>query len=177
MIESRYWREELRCVAAELRPVRHPKRWSERRLCVLERDLMVGFFVIRRLIELRKVTGRTRNLGMTAFAAPAKRALITELNKVDIYGVYDFSREAPAVRSPLFIANQFIHATTSVLCRGADRNWQDVLIASDRERNQQIWRVPIETIRSLFLTAAKDYPSALRYTWDKDRQDYAVAVT
>ena len=42
MIESCYWKEELQRIAQNLRPVLKPPRWSEKRYCILQRDLAVG---------------------------------------------------------------------------------------------------------------------------------------
>ena len=55
MIESCYWKEELQRIATLIRPVANPKRWSERHHCTVERDIIIGFFIVRRLIELHKV--------------------------------------------------------------------------------------------------------------------------
>src|SRR5215210_1289485 len=43
------------------RQLMRPARWSERAHCELERDLMIGFFLLRRLIELHIVSRRTRD--------------------------------------------------------------------------------------------------------------------
>src|SRR3990172_4198339 len=44
MIESCYWKEELKRIAKSIRRTERPARWSERALCIVERDLMLGFF-------------------------------------------------------------------------------------------------------------------------------------
>ena len=69
MIESRYWKEELARIAKTLKPFRKPLRWSERACCIVERDIMIGFFIIRRLIELHKKSSRTRDFNMKVCSA------------------------------------------------------------------------------------------------------------
>ena len=117
MIESRYWREELTRIAKTITPVRKPPRWSERAHCVVERDLMIGFFIIRRLIELNKVSSRTRDYGLKVYACPALGIEVTQLNKGWIFETYDLENEKQETKKPLYIANQFIHAYMSFVWR------------------------------------------------------------
>ncbi len=72
MIESRYWKEELKRIAKTIATVKRPQRWSERAHCIVERDVMIGFFIVRRLIELHKVSSATRNFTMRVFLCPAR---------------------------------------------------------------------------------------------------------
>jgi hypothetical protein len=51
MIESNYWKEDLLAHAKRLRPVKKPKRWSERAVVNFEKELMISFFMVRALLE------------------------------------------------------------------------------------------------------------------------------
>ena len=44
VIESRYWKEDLLNHAKRLRPVKKPKRWSERAVVNFEKELIISFF-------------------------------------------------------------------------------------------------------------------------------------
>ena len=50
MIESYYWREDLLDHARRLRPVKNPKRWSERALVIFEKELMISFLAGRKIL-------------------------------------------------------------------------------------------------------------------------------
>ena len=176
MIESRYWREELSRIAKTIKPLRKPPRWSERAHCVVERDLMIGFFIIRRLIQLNKVSSRTRNFRLRVYACPATGIEATQLNKGWILEIYDLVNEKQQTKKPLYISNQFIHAYMSFVWRDETRNWSDVYIVSDFDRNDCIWRVPIPIIRKLFELASNDYPSKLVYDWYPKKKDYEVTT-
>lgn len=67
MVESQYWKEELARIAKTLEPVESPPEWTERAHCTVERDLCVGFFIVRRMIELYKVSSITRTLQMKVY--------------------------------------------------------------------------------------------------------------
>ena len=176
MIESRYWKDELARIVKSIKPLRKPPRWSERAHCVVERDLMIGFFIIRRLIELNKVSSQTRDYGLKVYACPAIGIEVTQLNKGWIFETYDLENEEQETKKPLYIANQFIHAYVSFVWREETRNWSDVYVVSEFDRNDCIWRIPISVIRKLFILASDDYPSRLISDWCPKKKDYVVTT-
>ena len=176
MIESRYWKEELARIAKTLKPVRKPPRWSERAVCVVERDLMIGFFIIRRLIELHKVSSLTRDFKMKVYSCPSQGTNVTWMNNHRIDEHYDLDNEKLEIKKPLYMSNQFIHAYTSFVLRDETRNWNEIFIVSDYDRNDCIWRVPIPIIQELFELASNDYPSYTEWRFDKEKGDYIVTT-
>ena len=176
MIESRYWKEELSRIAKTIKPLRKPRQWSERACCVVERDLMIGFFIIRRLIELNKVSSRTRDFSMKVYSCPTRKIKITRLDGHWIPDGYDLENEKTETKKPTYISNQFIHAYTSFVLRDETRNWSDVYVISNFDRNDCIWRIPISVIRELFELASDDYPSRLEYVFDPSKGDYIVTT-
>ena len=127
MIESRYWREELSRIAKTIMPLRKPSRWSERAHCVVERDLLIGFFIIRRLIQLNKVSSRTRDFRLRVYACPATGIEVTQLNKGWILEIYDLVNEKQQTKKPLYISNQFLHAYMSFVWRSAMKHATGVM--------------------------------------------------
>ena len=176
MIESRYWKEELARIAKTIKPLRKPPRWSERAHCVVERNLMIGFFIIRRLIELNKVSSRTRDYGLKVYACSTIGIDVTQLNQGGFFETYDLENEKQETKKPLYISNQFIHAYMSFVLRDETRNWSDVYVVSEFDRNDCIWRIPIPVIRKLFKLVSDDYPSKLILVWCPKKKDYVVTT-
>ena len=175
MIESLYWKEELARIGKSIRPVVRPKRWSERSVCTVERDVMIGFFIVRRMIELNRVSSRVVRMKLDVFSAPVTQ----HVNKRSRYSVeknYDWCLEQAEVKSVQYVCNQCIHAYVSYLERGPDRNWSDLLVVSDYDRNNVIWRVPFSTIISLFNAASNDWPDSVRMVYDPKLDDYKVTT-
>lgn len=172
MIESRYWKEELHRIAQSIRRISKAKRWSERAHCIVERDLMIGFFMLRRLIELHKVSSATRERMLKVFSYQARGKNVTRLNGHDLWEMYDLEMEVSVSKKPAYIANQFIHAYTSFVARDESRNWSDVFVVSDYDKNDCIWRIPVSEIRQLFLKAAEDYPNVMCMVFNDKRGDY-----
>ena len=177
MIESVYWKEELNRIASTLRRIKNPPRWSERRHCTLERELMVGFFMLRRMIELTKVSNLITDRQLTLYSCQTRGVNVNKMNCCDLEQLYHMENEVTESKRPLYIANQFIHAYVSFPFRDETRNWSDIFIVSDFDRNDCIWRVPIETIRNLFLDASQDYPSSVSFVFDQKKNDYVIRAT
>jgi hypothetical protein len=175
VIESFYWKDELARIAKSIRPVAKPKRWSERAVCTVERDVMVGCFMVRRMVELHKVSSRVANLQMDVFSAPVVRA-VTKVSRFSVEKNYDWNAEKAEKKSILYVCNQCIHAYVSFVERSPDRNWSHLLVVSDYDRNNVIWRIPFSTFIKLFDSVSKDYPADFRLVYDAKRGDYEVTV-
>ncbi len=135
---------------------------------------MVGFFLLRRLIELKRVSTFTRNNGLKVFCCRSVGKPVTQINCHRIDELYALDREIAVNKKPAYIANQFIHAYISLVARDETRNWCDVFVVSDYERNDCIWRIPVSEIRRIFLIASNDYPHTVRMRLDPNKGDYVV---
>ena len=155
-IVSRYWREELFRIRKSLIPKKRPPRFTERRICLVERDTMVGFFIVRRLIELSKVGSKSINHLVPTFRnRPIKS--INWSNKHCVWENYDWGKEVKENIPICKVANQFIHSVHSDIQRDKARNWCDFYIYSDYEQKKSILRVPVKSICDAFDTIANDW--------------------
>jgi hypothetical protein len=137
---------------------------------------MIGFFIIRRMIELNKVSSATKSLELKVFSCPNRGKHVTKHNHCDVDKLYDFDNEKPTAKKASYLSNQFIHAYTSYVSRDETRNWSDVVIVSDFDRNTCIWRVPLSEIHRLFSTAARDYPRQWEMVYNETKGDFDVST-
>ena len=124
----------------------------------MERDLCVGFFIVRRMIELYKVSSITRTLQMKVYYSECVTDLLPLVPYPLDEDVYDFDGERSVVKTPKDIANQFIHSCMSLVLQDETGNWAEVFTVSDKDRHKRVWRIPIAEVVRLFEQAAKDYP-------------------
>jgi hypothetical protein len=136
---------------------------------------MIGCFIVRRMVELHKVSQRIANMAIDVFCAPVTRD-VTLRNRFSIEENYDWDAEQALKKPVLYVCNQFIHTYVSFVSRGPDRNWSDFLVVSDYDRNNVIWRVEVKTIIALFESTAGDWPSRLRMVYDERLRDYRVST-
>jgi len=174
MIESVYWKEDLLEHARRLKPVAKPPRWSERRVVNFEKELIISFFCIRKLIEADKVSNKSKQYRADVFCYAPKDKKITKMNQWDIDDIYDLQNEKSVRRNILFLANQLIHSSTLYAYRESDRNWGGVYVCSDFERDRTIYRIPVQEIIKILKLVGTDYPSMLEMTWDYESGDYVV---
>jgi hypothetical protein len=173
MIESLYWKEELLRITNSIRPVPKPKRWSERAACTVVRDVSIGFFIVRKMIEIKKTSPQVSNMDLNLFCAPTIN-IINKLNYYNIKENYDWEAETMHKKSLPYVCNQFIHSYLINLERSSDRNWSDLLVVSDFDRNDVVWRVPVSTIIQIFETLSNDSPSSITMSWNPNIGDYKV---
>jgi hypothetical protein len=174
MIESVYWKEDLLEHARRLMPVEKPPRWSERLVVKFEKELIVSFFCIRKLIEDHKVSSKSRRYRADVFCYTPTGKKITKLNQWDIDDIYDLQREKGVRKSIVFLANQLIHSCTLFAYRESDRNWGGIYACSDFERDKTIYRIPVQEIIRIFKLVASDYPLSISMTWTKECGDFIV---
>tara|TARA_R100001039_G_C1827806_1_gene93001 strand:+ start:634 stop:1167 length:534 start_codon:yes stop_codon:yes gene_type:complete len=174
MIESRYWREDLRAHARRLRSAKNPPRWSERAVVNFEKELMISFFMIRILLEHKKTSSKSQNYQVPVHCAPWNGKLVTQLNFWDVDELYHFEKEVDKKVSLPFLANQFIHSKIIYTLRDTTRNWSEVLLCSDFEIKKSIYRISVEEIRKVFILVSQDYAHRITYEWDPKRSDYHV---
>ena len=94
----------------------------------------------------------------------------------DITELYALEKERRESKKPLYLSNQFVHAYTSFVARDASRNWSNVYIVSDYDRNDCIWRIPVAQIRGLFSVASKDHPHSVTMVYKEEKGEYEVST-
>ena len=137
---------------------------------------MIGFFIVRRMNELFKTTKSIREATVSIYSCKNVGKQITFRNQYDFFEVYDVENEKQEDKKLAYVSNQFIHCTTSFLLRDETRNWSDVYIVSDFDKQNCIWRVPISEIREIFLTVSANYPHSFRMEWNPKKGDYDLST-
>ncbi len=153
--DSAPWKAELERLAKELGSLSRRTKWSEAAEYRVERALMLGFFVIRRLHESRKITDDAADLGVRVQRYPLRGVPPDLLNWHRLDEHFDLSRGQPE-RVPLRrFCNQAIHSFV-LLTYGTPRPFQGIFVASDWERNRCVLRVTLTEIERAFRAVARD---------------------
>lgn len=176
MIESHYWRVELKADLVWLKRHRKYLRWSEKRLVLYERKLMLVAFQVRSLLEHLKVNDSARstvmqiqrykkigNLPFTATGSgwPDER--------------FDMKNPESAVLPAIDVCNQLIHNYwMQTLSEG--KAFAAMLVFSDYKRHKWAYLFQVDDLLALFQVFS-DHSSSVRGTesqWDEKKQDYVV---
>ena len=176
MIESTYWRQELRAELAWLKRHRKYRRWSEKQLVLYERRLMLVAFQVRSLLERLKVNDRARSTKM-----PVVRYKKIGSKPFTFVGIgfpedrFDMQSPEPAELSVLDACNQLIHYYW-MQTWSEGTAYKSMLVFSDYMRHKWAYEFLIEDLITLFSIFASDSSAVteLRLHWNEKKQDYVA---
>lgn len=172
MIDSRYWKQDLLAHAKRLRPIKKPKRWSERGVVTFEKELMISFFLVRALLERGKLSSKVQSHTVPIKRYPWNGKPVTILNFADVDELYDFSQGSDSAASINFISNQFVHARAIYASRDTTKNWSQVLLCSDFERKRAIYLLEVVEIQRIFHLVVEDDIAWMQLVYDPSIGDY-----
>jgi hypothetical protein len=180
MIESYYWKKDLLKYSKQFNPVSKPPRWSERLQVNFEKDVIIAFFMIRKLIESTKLSSQTIEYKAQIFRSPCVKK-VNNMNFWDIDELYDLEKEESIAKDVNFLCNQLIHGGATFAYREKDRNWGGIYTCSDFERDKYVYKIPLFEIIKILEIAGNDYPVKITMTYTepkdeskKSKGDYVV---
>lgn len=176
MIESTYWRQELRAELAWLKRHRRYRRWSEKQLVLYERRLMLVAFQVRSLLERPKVNDSARNVRMPVIRyKKIGPKPFTSVGPGFPEDRFDIANPEPSELGVVDVCNQLIHYYwMNTWSEGTE--FKGMLVFSDFMRRKWAYEILIEDLISLFSTFANDTSAAteLSFHWKEQRQDYVA---
>lgn len=176
MIESHYWRIELRADLAWLKKHRTYCRWSEKQQVLFERRLMLVAFQIRSLLERPKVSDRARSTGMPVlrYKKIGSRPF-TATGSGWPHERFDMEHPESDFLSALDVCNQLIHYYWMQTC-SESQAFASMLVFSDYKRHKLAYEFRIEELLQLFRVFGDDSSSivGIEFRWDEKKQDYIV---
>ncbi|HKF04323.1 MAG TPA: hypothetical protein VKB49_18520 [Candidatus Sulfotelmatobacter sp.] len=134
------------------------KRWLQPSFAGLEQSVMMGFYMLRKLLEAKKLS---QSRGASVVRVERFRwngKPVHRLNWHHLDRMYDLSAREKAQKSVKFLCDQFVHSyifEPLFLEDGLD----GIFVTSDRERARYLYFLSIDTIIFLFEAVGKDYPS------------------
>ncbi|SFS79705.1 hypothetical protein [Lutibacter maritimus] len=175
MIESRYWKKELLDYAKSLKNQKEIKRWSEKSQVIFEKDLIINFFIIRKLIETKRISDSLRQKKYKIKAYPKNSIKLTELNSFEFDELYKLEKFEIKEKNINFICNQLIHSLTIFAFR-ENKKWNNVIMCSDFEKNKWIYKIDLKTIIEILTDFGNNYPENITLIYNESKQDYDMKI-
>ncbi len=172
--ESHYWKRELLRVATKLNKRLLQKKWPASSMASLEKEIMIGFYIIRKLIEAHKLSNIIFENSHAIRAFPRKPSHMTFMNSHHLDRHYDFSKAKNINKKLPFICNKIIHSYIFIPSFNENGFIEAVLVTSDTERKNYIFELPIRQIASLFNEVGKNYPHSSKMTYCEKIKDYKI---
>ena len=175
MIESIYWKKDILAHSKKLKQIKKPKRWSNKLQVNFEKEIIITFFMIRKLFESNKISNISKKYKALISRIPIKNKKVNSLNYFDL-DLYNHQKEQECLKSISFICNQFIHGGATYAFRNEERKWETIYVCSDFERNKYIYKISIKEIKNIFKIIGTDKPTQMNYIYSKEKEDYIITI-
>ena len=123
----------------------------------LEKDLLGGFYSIRKLFDAQKVTTKAQQAVFQVKFYNNKK-FVNFMNWHKISELYDLEVEYVENKNILFIVNLFIHSHVFVPEFKNKSSLSGIYISSDRTRNKKLFFLSTKEICSYLRMVGNDYP-------------------
>jgi hypothetical protein len=171
--ESSDWKEPLLKTANYLRRVRFSDNTSEKTLVRIEKEVLIGFYSVRKLLDTFKVSDSTKALKfkVTYFKNIKK---ITYHNWHHIDELYDLSKADYEVRKIRNICDLFIHSY--IYMPSGDFKITGFYVTSDLTKDKKCYFISIDILLSIFRTVGRDYPSCFEQKFNQKTNEIVSKV-
>ena len=167
--QSNYWKKDLLKSIDVLEKLKKQKRWRDETHVKLEKLLLLNFYTIRKLLEIKKISDQIENksIPIIEFPVPGK-TLITIFNyhKYEEYVAFDSPKKTQL--SPKKMADIIIHSLvlSPIFAENSDSNLmhlKGIVFNSDFYPNK-VFYITIESIQSILHNFGTDDISELSWT-------------
>ena len=162
--DSTPWKDELLRSAEWLSRVERQRRLTQKSLFLVEREIVMGCYVIRKLIDAFKVSDLTKQLTCKAKNFRNLK-LVNCSNWHRLDQLYDLEHGKAGSIEVRMLCNQVVHSYVFLAGENGHAE-RGIYLASDRSRNREITFVPLKEIIRIFRTIGQDYPNEMHWIWD-----------
>jgi hypothetical protein len=175
--ESYYWRKKLIKISKKIsKKITVEKNWSESKRAKFEQEIMVGFYIIRKLMEANKLDNKLCNSRLLCKVYPSNHEKIMILDRYDIFNNYDFKSPKFEKHELKFFINQFVHSYLFIpiidiveensrlkmddekisddekieIYHNSEKALLGIFVNSDTNKNKSLFEIDIKEIISIF---------------------------
>lgn len=200
--ESYYWREELLKIANNIKEKHQIIEWTDSDNAEFEKEIMIGFYIIRKLIEANKLTNRiiATNIKGHKFQSVGKQ--ITFMNNHRFPELYDLQNKLKNKFDLRFLINQFVHSyifypvidftdpefrnsiSESIsdeeydeLYQKAEKKIVSIYFNSDDNKDKFLYEIDIKKITGLFEEVGKCDITSMSLVYNSKKKDYDISLS
>lgn len=172
--ESCYWKDDLLDLAFNLKD-----KYSglgvgcdEKQLVNLEKDIMLGAYSIRKLVESGKISDKIANTKVNVFVYKAKK----KVHRMDWFEINEnYENTYKRINIGLrYICNTIIHS----YCFAPGFDKRDKLkylyFNSAKQKNIEIYSISLECLAEVLERVGKDYPNQVIFKYNEIKGDYEL---
>ena len=175
--ESYCWKKPLLSGARVIRRYMDLKSLSDAKFARIEREIFVGFYAVRKLLEATgKVSPETRAMQVSFKWYPKRdgQPLVDWYNRSEFWELYNLDDGRAELRDLLYVANQMVHSFIFIL--SGDDDGHGAFFTSDRDKKTRLSFISTAEIVRIFEIVGNDYPTGFRAWRDADTGEMKWAV-
>ena len=153
--KSYYWKTELYKSFLTIVNFRHLERITEQSNVKLEKAIMMGAYIIRKLDEAQKIPPDFLKKKELLVFSISKGTIVDHLNWHRIDKHYDFENLNKAEKEWRFIINQIIHSFSFFFSFDNSGKLDGFLINSDKTKRDALFFLPLNILLKIFLTVSE----------------------
>lgn len=170
--ESAYWKDDLQRLTRILKQKRHQKIWRESSEAIVEKTVMTGFYIIRKLMEAKKLSDTIVYQKIPVRSHQHRGKPVTLMNWHHIDRHYDLEHRCLTQRTLTWLCNQMIHSYVFIVSVDDNNALDGLFFVSDKDRNKAVHYLSVEKIIGVFETVGTNYPCSSRFVFNPKTQDY-----
>ncbi|GAA0539206.1 hypothetical protein GCM10009098_03440 [Rheinheimera aquimaris] len=158
--ESSYWKNDLIKLANKLELRLVQVRWGEKSLYTLEKEIFIGFYSIRKLIESKKISDSLKEkvFEVKQFSYKGSpNSIFMHFEESD----YDLSKANSAKFTIAQLCNQFIHSHHFLPFFVNGKNLIGFFFCSDYKRTSGIYLITLFDIVEIYRNIGSNYPATM----------------
>ncbi len=153
--ESYYWRKELYECFVKIAKYRLMKKIKLPSYVKLEKSIMIGSFIIRKLNESEKIPPDMldRKIILEKFLNIDPSVKSDNIQRIEKY--YNTENIQTEERNWLFLINQIIHSFSFQLFYNESGQVEGILVNSDKTKNKAVYLISLKQILELYISISE----------------------
>lgn len=197
------WQKELLKISKRTKKRINPKKdWTSKDYTSFEKDTMMAFYIIRKLIDGKKVTNKIISTNIKGRKYKNSRIKVNLLNDHRIPELFDFKNPNKHKFDLKFLINQFVHSyifypvlsfvdegglkftdltehnvtdeELEVIYENSKRELESVLFTSDDKRNECIYEINITELIKIYESVGNCEINTMSYKYNEKKLDYDI---
>ena len=163
--DSKPWKDELLSSAEFFKELGKAAEPEEDLLARFEREVMVGFFMIRKLHEANKVADEIIAGRVPVEVFPRNSTKMQRFNWERLDHHYDMEADSRSTLNISDLSNQLIHSYIFAT-RHDESLVNGLLFASDWKKDTNLYQLDLQDLIKVFTTVGTNYPSGFIRNFD-----------
>jgi hypothetical protein len=174
--DSGPWKIELLRIADRLERRQSQKRWPEQSFFLTERDIMFAAYMIRKLVEAKKLSDDATGRDIVVIEHPLSGSVPDMMSYERIWKNYDLQAGVECTLSLVDLCNQIIHSFNWTIACDEHGGLGGIFVSSDRARRKTLYFVDIALLIVILREVGYDDVVEMQMKRDANGQVQVVSL-